>query len=256
MPPVSTPFRTVLMARCGPDEGGHVADRAVDSGPAAVRPVTARRTNSAATPAVPIGRVAGTRGRDRAPVGAVPQRPSVVLTPPSPPPPRPAVGADVPRPPVAETPSRPRAVRGAAALWFVASAAGLFGVAMALADGDGLRDRLAATAHDTDPAATAEAVGDAVSMTILVVLGTVVGLAVLGLVWTAMLLRRRSWARWALLLTGLVTLFAADLAQSLVTGGPDLDRLSLLVQLCAVVVATGLLLARSTRAWLRRDATP
>src|SRR4029450_12112776 len=38
--------------------GGHVADRAVDSGPAAVRPVTARRTNSAATPAVPIGRVA------------------------------------------------------------------------------------------------------------------------------------------------------------------------------------------------------
>jgi hypothetical protein len=162
----------------------------------------------------------------------------------------------VPRPPVAETPSRPRAVRGAATLWFAASVAGLFGVVMALADGDGLRERLTATAYETDPAATADAVGDAVRMTILVVLGTVVGLTVLGLVWTALLLRRRSWARWALLVTGLVTLFAADLAQSLVTGGPDLDRLGLLAQLCAVVVATGLLLARSTRAWLRRDVTP
>jgi hypothetical protein len=224
-----------------------VADRAVDSGPAAVRPVTTRRTPSAAAPAVPIGRVAGSRGRDRAPVGSAPRRPSVTLAPPSPPPPRPAVGADVPRPPVAETPSRPGAVRGAATLWFAASGAGLFGVVMALADGDGLRERLTATA---------DAVGDAVRMTILVVLGTVVGLTVLGLVWTALLLRRRSWARWALLVTGLLTLFAADLAQSLVTGGPDLDRLSLLAQLCAVVVATGLLLARSTRAWLRPDVTP
>jgi len=148
------------------------------------------------------------------------------------------------------------AVMGAATLWFAASVAGLFGVVMALADGDGLRERLTATAYETDPAATADAVGDAVRMTILVVLGTVVGLTVLGLVWTALLLRRRSWARWALLVTGLATLFAADLAQSLVTGGPDLDRLSLLAQLCAVVVATGLSLAPSTRAWLRRDVTP
>jgi len=81
---------------------------------------------------------------------------------------------------VAETPSRPGAVRGAATLWFAASVAGLFGVVMALADGDGLRERLTATAYDTDPAATADAVGDAVRMTILVVLGTVVGLTVLG----------------------------------------------------------------------------
>ena len=129
----------------------------------------------------------------------------------------------------------------------------MFGVLAALVDGGALRDRLSASASAADPAATEEAVRAAVTMTVLVVLGAVVTLAVLTLVWTLKLLRRKSWARTMLLITGLVTLFTADVGQGLVTGGAEVDRFLLLAQLPLVIVATGLLLARSSRAWLRGE---
>jgi hypothetical protein len=148
----------------------------------------------------------------------------------------------------------PRAVRASSWLWFAACAAGALGGLAALADGNALRDRLSAAARATDPAATAAAIDDAVLATVLVVLGTVAALVVLAVVWTAFLLRRRPWARWLLLVTGLLMLFAGDVALSLVTGGANLDRIGLLAQMALVVPAMGLLLARSSRAWLGRDA--
>jgi hypothetical protein len=98
------------------------------------------------------------------------------------------------------------------------------------------------------------AIDDAVLATVLVVLGAVAALVVLAVVWTALLLRRRSWARWLLLVTGLLMLLVGDVALSVVTGGADLDRIGLLAQMVLVVPAMGLLLVRSTRAWLGRDA--
>ena len=170
------------------------------------------------------------------------------------PPPRPAVAGDLPQPtPSPEVPC-PRALRTSAGLWSAACAAGALGGLAALADGNALRDRLAAAAVAADPAATAPAVDDAVLAPVLVVLGSVATLVVLASVWTAFLLRRRSWARWLLLVTGPLILFVGDVALSLVTGGADLDRIGLLAQMVLVVPAMGLLAARSSRTWLRREA--
>jgi hypothetical protein len=129
--------------------------------------------------------------------------------------------------------------------------AGLVGVAAALADGEALRDRLTDTARTVDPTATAAAVDDAVRTSILLVVGAVAALAVLTTVWTASVHRRRSWARWMLLLTGLLTLLVVDVAQSTVAGGNDVDRVLLFVQAGLVVVALVLLFARSSGRWLR-----
>ena len=64
-------------------------------------------------------------------------------------------------------------------------------------------------------------------------------------------LRRRPWARWLLLATGLVTLVAADVAQSTVAGGNELDRIGLVAQAGLVVLALVLLFTPSSRRWLR-----
>jgi hypothetical protein len=145
----------------------------------------------------------------------------------------------------------PWPLRASVGLWFAACVAGLSGVGAALADGNALRDRLTATAETVDPAATADAIQNAVAATILVVLGAVGALVLLTLLWTALVLGRRSWARWALLGTGLVSAFAIDVAQSTVAGGNDVDRIAFVVQAGLVVLALVLLFARSSRAWLR-----
>jgi hypothetical protein len=146
---------------------------------------------------------------------------------------------------------RPRALRLSVVLWLSACVAGLVGAAAAVADGEALRDRLTDTAQAVDPDATTAAVDDAVRMTILLVLGSVVTLALITTVWTVLVHLRRSWARWTLLGTGLLTLVTADVAQSTVTGGNDLDRIVLLAQAGLVLVALVLLFTRSSRRWLR-----
>ena len=252
-----------------------MADRTIDFRPPEAAPVPARRE-----PPAPAGaRVAGSRQRDRAASppavhrspgatravqfgtnwavqpgtdGAVPRGTNAAV--PRTPPPRPAVAAHLAQPIAPAEVACPRSVRASAWLWFAACAAGALGGLAALADGNALRDRLTTDARAADPAATAAAVDDAVLATVLVVLGAVATLVVLAVVWTAFLLCRRSWARWLLLVTGLLMLLVGDVALSLVTGGADLDRIGLTVQLALVVPAMGLLIAHSTRAWLRRDA--
>jgi hypothetical protein len=185
--------------------------------------------------------------------------------------PRPAASAPPPRPPVASDlavpgagvhlrsapPPRPRALRLSVVLWLGACLAGLAGVGAALADGDALRDRLTDTARAVDPAATTEAVTDAVGTSILLVVGAVVVLALVTTVSTVLVHQRRVWARWVLLGTGLLTLFVADVAQSSVAGGNDLDRILLLTQAGLIVVAVVLLFTRSSGRWIRgRDDGP
>jgi hypothetical protein len=170
-----------------------------------------------------------------------------------PPPPRPSVDGAIAPPTDPVEPAPPMALRISATLWFAACAAALVGLGAALADGSALRARLTDTATAADATATADAVRDAVSATLTLVLGGVAALVVLTLVWTALLLRRRSWARWMLLITGLVLLLAVDVAQSVVSGGAELDRISLLAAAALVVLAVVPLVARSSGAWLRRD---
>lgn len=171
------------------------------------------------------------------------------------PPPRPGLTSDL-APPVSRTPPpRPRALRVSATLWFAACAAGVVALLATMVDGEALRANLTATATTDNPAATPEEIADGVRLTILVVLGAVTLMVVSTVTWTALVLRRRSWARRVLLGTGLLTLFAVDVAQSLVTGGADLDRVAFIVQAGLVGLGLITLFARSTRTWLRaRDA--
>jgi len=168
------------------------------------------------------------------------------------PPPRPAVTSDL-APPVARARlPRPATVRATAALWWAGSLAAATGLSAALLDLGALRDRLAALATAEDPAAPADLVADGVQATIALVLGGVAALVALSLVWTALLVRRRGWARWALLLGAVAAVPALGVAQSVVAGGADLDRWALVAAAGLFVVALVPLLSRSARAWFRR----
>jgi hypothetical protein len=138
-----------------------------------------------------------------------------------------------------------------AVLWFTACAAGGFGLLAAVMDGTALRAKLEAAATEADPTASAQLVDDGIDTTILLVLGVVALLLVGTLVGTALLLWRRRGSRWLLLATGLLTLASGLIAQSVVTGGVDLDRIGFLAQIGLVVPALVTLFLRSTRAWLR-----
>ncbi|MGY1681298.1 hypothetical protein [Geodermatophilus sp. SYSU D01176] len=164
------------------------------------------------------------------------------------PPARPAVTSDL-APPLPRTrPPRPATVRATAALWWAGCLAAATGIPAALLDLGGLRDRLAALATAEDPAVPADLVADGVRATIALVLGGVAALVAVSLVWTALLLRGRGWARWALLLTALPTVLALDVAQTVVAGGADLDRWALLAAAGLFLVALLPLLTRSARA--------
>lgn len=168
------------------------------------------------------------------------------------PPPRPQVTATRLAPPErARASGRPRALRLSAACWFLAAAAGGAAVVAALLDGDALRATLTAEATEADPALAADVVADGVAATTALVLGAVAVLSLLTLVWTALVLRRRPWARWPLLATGAALLVADDVAQGAVAGGSQVDRIAFVVQAALVVPAVVALFWRSAGRWLR-----
>jgi hypothetical protein len=203
------------------DEGGPVADPATSTTTPAVRRATGTRRSASVAPA------------RRAP------------------PPRPGLTSELAPPVRTPEPPRPRAAAISAVLWFAACAAGGFGLLAAMMDGAALRAKLEAAAAEADPTASAQRVDSGVDTTILLVLGVVALLVVVTLVGAALLLRKPRWSRWLLLVTGLMTLAAGAVAQSVVTGGVDLDRIGFLVQVGLVVPALVTLFLRSTRAWLR-----
>jgi hypothetical protein len=167
------------------------------------------------------------------------------------PPPRPAVTSDLTAPVGRSEPVRPGTVRATAALWWAGAASAGTGLAAALVDSTALRERLTATATADDPSTPADVVAEGVRATIALVLGSVALLVVVSLVWLAVLLRRRSWARWALLVTALPLLLALDVAQSVVSGASDVDRIALLAAGGLFLLALPPLLSRSARAWFR-----
>ena len=148
-----------------------------------------------------------------------------------------------------EQPRPPRTLRLSATASFLAAASGGIGVLAALADGDALRQKLTAEAAEAESDLTPDAIAEGVTATTALVLGSVAVLTVALVVWAAVVLRRRPWARWPLLVTGLLTLVADDVAQSVVSGGSDLDRIAFLVQAALVVVALVGLFWPSTGRW-------
>jgi hypothetical protein len=131
-------------------------------------------------------------------------------------------------------------------LWFASCAAGVFGVTAALLDGTALEHRLIATAHGEDGA-----VADGVRTMIALVTGVPAVLVLLTFIGGALILRGRAGARWLLLVTAPVAVVAAGVAQSVVAGGVDLDRVGLLAQAGLLVLALLSLFARPVRSSLR-----
>jgi lysylphosphatidylglycerol synthetase-like protein (DUF2156 family) len=182
----------------------------------------------------------------------VPNPRAVRTSRPSGPPPRPQLTSDV-VPPWLRTDRevRPRLVPAVAVVVAAAVAAALTGMLAMAADGAGLRDRLTAAATKGDPSASAELVRSGVRTTLLLLFGMQSVLVVLLVVGVVLLLRRLTWARWALLGIALVTLALAALAQDVVAGGRDLDRLAFVVEGGLLLVTSVLLLSRPIGTWLR-----
>ncbi|MGY1690192.1 hypothetical protein [Geodermatophilus sp. SYSU D01105] len=176
---------------------------------------------------------------------------NVVQQLPPPPPPRPATTSDLAPPIGRPRPAAPGTVRATAALWWAGCVAALTGLGAALLDSEALRARLTETATAADPAASADLVADGVRATMVLVLASVAALVALSLLWVGLLLRARTWARWALVVTAAPLLLALDVAQSVVAGDADTDRLALVLAAGLFVVALVPLLSRSARAFCR-----
>jgi hypothetical protein len=172
-----------------------------------------------------------------------------------PPPPRPELSSTLAPPLHTAGPDRPAAAVVSAVLWFAACAAGGFALLATMMDGDALRTRLTAAATEADPSASADLVRNGVRTTILLVLGVEALLVVGTLAGAALLLGGRAWSRWLLLAAGLLTVVAGVVAQSVVDGGVDLDRIGFLAQVGLVAAAAVTLLLRPTRVWLRAART-
>jgi hypothetical protein len=192
-----------------------------------------------------------TLAQDR-PTSAVPTPRTERTSRPSGPPPRPQLTSDVVPPWLrGDEKIRPRLVPAVAVLVVAAVAAALTGMLAMAADGAGLRDRLTAAATKGDPSASTELVRSGVRTTLLLVFGMQSVLVVLLLLGLVLLLRRLTWARGALLGVALVTLAVAALAQDVVAGGRDLDRLAFVVEGGLLLSAGVLLLSRPIGTWLR-----
>ncbi|WP_222195658.1 hypothetical protein [Modestobacter italicus] len=168
-----------------------------------------------------------------------------------PPPPRPPTSSDLAPPAPYVVPPAPRTVRTAAWAWCAASVAGLVALATAALDLAGLRQRLVDSAATADPAAEEELLREGADTTVLAVLGPLAALIVLGALCLVLYLRRRSrWGR-GLLVLGVLTVVVDVLAQDLLTGGPEIDRIAAIAQGGLIALALVLLLLPPSRAWSR-----
>ena len=197
----------------------------------------------------------GTPRHDGAPAGTgeqpLPPRPAHGRPAGREPPPRPRTGSDVALPLGTTAPQRPGAVLLAAVLWWAGCLAAVAGLVAMLLDRAALDARLTATATADDPTVPADVVADGVRVLVATVVGSVGLLVLVSLVWVALVLRRRGWARWVLLATLLPVLLALVVAQSVAAGGADLDRIALVAAAGLFLVAVVPLLLRSARAWFR-----
>jgi hypothetical protein len=123
----------------------------------------------------------------------------------------------------------------------------MVGVAATLLDGAALADRLTATAHAQDPGASAGVVDQGVQTTIALVTGIPSVVVLLTFTGIALVLRGRAAGRWVLLLTAPLGILVAGAAQSVVSGGADVDRIGLVAQGALLLLGLLLLVVRPMR---------
>jgi hypothetical protein len=169
------------------------------------------------------------------------------------PPPRPPVASRLPVPGTTSGPSpRPAALTAAVRLWALVLLAGLVALILSAIDIEGLRHDLLVDARIDDRTAEDSLLFQSV-LVLLTTMALVCDALLLLIVWGLRLIGRRSHGALLVLVpTALLALVAVAIAQGLVAGGAtQLDRAAFLVQAGLLVLATGALLSRSSRAWLR-----
>jgi hypothetical protein len=170
------------------------------------------------------------------------------------PPPRPPVASRLPTPGSVAPPPRPWILTVALGLWVLFVVAGLVALITSAIDLEDLRRGLLSEAHVDDRDATEQELANGVVVT-LATIALLCDAALLLAVWGLRLAARRSTATARVLVVAAVlALPAVGIAQGMVGGGAtDLDRQAFLVQAALVLPAMAALLARPSRAWLRRE---
>ena len=174
------------------------------------------------------------------------------IRPASAPPPRPAVTSDLAPPTRPARVGIPGSLRVSAWLWFAGFGAGLYGLAVSVADYDGWHRALTEQGRADQPEATAALVRSGVDLTILLAVagsGVLIAVSALCLVRA---LRPRPAARWLLTCTALLTLGAVLVDQGLVERAAGGARTAFLAQGGLVVLALLTLFSRSSRTWFRQ----
>jgi uncharacterized membrane protein len=142
-------------------------------------------------------------------------------------------------------------VRAAAWCWGASTVAGGVALVAAVLDLAEVRRRLVDAAAAADPGTAEDLLRQGADTAVVAVLGSLTVLVVLGLVALLLHLRRRkAWTR-VLMVLGLLTAGVDVLAQDLLGGGPEVDRVAVLAQGGFVVAALVLLLFPSARTWSR-----
>lgn len=170
------------------------------------------------------------------------------------PPPRPPVASRLPVPGSVGPPPRPFMLTVAVRLWALVLVAGLVALIVSAVDLEALRHDLLVDARIDDRDAAEHLLRDSV-IVLMTTIALVCDALLLLAVWGLRLVSRRSrGAVLVLVSTAVLALAAVAVAQSLVAGGAtELDRMAFLVQGGLVLLATGALLTRRSRAWLRAD---
>jgi hypothetical protein len=142
----------------------------------------------------------------------------------------------------------------AISLWALVLVTGLVALIVSAIDLEALRHDLLVDARIDDREAAEALLHDSVIVLITAVALTCDALLLLA-IWGLRLVSQRSYAAVRVLVpTAALALVAAAVAQSFVAGGgTELDRMAFLVQGALILLATGALLTRSSRAWLRAE---
>jgi hypothetical protein len=172
------------------------------------------------------------------------------------PPPRPPVASRLPVPGTSiGPPPRPVALTAAVRLWALVLVAGLVALILSAIDLEALRHDLLVDARIDDRTAEDRLLSQSV-LVLMTTMALACDAVLLLVVWGLQLIGRRSYGALRVLVpTAVLALVAVAVAQGLVAGGAtQLDRTAFLVQAGLIVLATGALLSRSSRAWLRAGA--
>lgn len=128
--------------------------------------------------------------------------------------------------------------------WIISCAVPLLAIIYSLVLITEIRAHLLATATEKDPTASVETLEKVVTITVWIALGVLIATVVLQIVLAVVMINRRGWARYPLLLVGLVGVPAAGVAFGALSDDAAASRgnLSIGISVQAIMVLAGAIL--------------